>query len=138
MHFKGEYIYFYSVFCHPRLGREASVGDPVKAYMLLDPRPSVEDDKASIQSQNVHHNLGESYMTNNIEIVLDTRGLVCPLPLLKAKQALKKLSAEESLRIWVDDKASLDDLRLLFSTADVQVQESTTATGYYFLIQKKA
>lgn len=77
-------------------------------------------------------------MTNNIEIVLDTRGLVCPLPLLKAKQALKKLSAEESLRIWVDDKASLDDLRLLFSTADVQVQESTTATGYYFLIQKKA
>jgi tRNA 2-thiouridine synthesizing protein A len=77
-------------------------------------------------------------MTDSIEIVLDTRGLVCPLPLLKAKQALKKLSAEESLRIWVDDKASIDDLRLLLSTADVQVQESTTATGYYFLIQKKA
>ena len=77
-------------------------------------------------------------MTDSIEIVLDTRGLVCPLPLLKAKQALKKLSAEESLRIWVDDKASIDDLRLLFSAADVQVQESSTATGYYFLIQKKA
>jgi tRNA 2-thiouridine synthesizing protein A len=77
-------------------------------------------------------------MTDSIEIVLDTRGLVCPLPLLKAKQALKKLSAEESLRIWVDDKASIDDLRLLFSGADVQMQESSTATGYYFLIQKKA
>jgi len=77
-------------------------------------------------------------MTDSIEIVLDTRGLVCPLPLLKAKQALKKLSAEESLRILVDDKASIDDLRLLFSAADVQVQESATATGYYFLIQKKA
>jgi tRNA 2-thiouridine synthesizing protein A len=77
-------------------------------------------------------------MTGGIEIVLDTRGLICPLPLLKAKQALKKLSAEEWLRIWVDDKASIDDLRLLFSAADVQVQESSTATGYYFLIQKKA
>lgn len=82
--------------------------------------------------------MASPYMTNDREIVLDTRGLICPLPLLKAKQALKKLSAEESLRILVDDKASVDDLRLLFSTADVQVQESTTATGYYFLIQKKA
>ena len=79
------------------------------------------------------------YMTNNSEIVLDTRGLICPLPLLKAKQALKNLSAEDLLRIWVDDKASIDDLRLLFSAADVLlVKEAPTATGYYFLIQKKA
>lgn len=77
-------------------------------------------------------------MTDGVEIVLDTRGLVCPLPLLKSKQALKKLSAEGSLRIWVDDKASIDDLRLLFSTANVQVKEAPTATGYYFLVQKKA
>ena len=30
--------------CHPRPGREAAVGDPGKSYMILDPRPSVEDD----------------------------------------------------------------------------------------------
>ncbi len=30
--------------CHPRPGREAAVGDPGKTYMILDPRPSVEDD----------------------------------------------------------------------------------------------
>ncbi|MCD6045468.1 MAG: Sulfurtransferase TusA [Gammaproteobacteria bacterium] len=77
-------------------------------------------------------------MTNDIEIVLDTRGLVCPLPLLKAKQALKKLSADERLRIWVDDKASIADLRLLFSTAKVQMEEVCTETAYYFLIHKKA
>ena len=78
-------------------------------------------------------------MTNGIEIVLDTRGLICPLPLLKAKQALKKLSLEESLRIWVDDKASIDDLRLLFSTTDViLVKEEPASAGYYFLIQRKA
>ncbi len=77
-------------------------------------------------------------MMNSDEITVDTRGLVCPLPLLKAKQALKKLSVEESLRIWVDDKASIEDLRLLFSTATVRVEEVHTAAGTYFLIQKKA
>lgn len=75
---------------------------------------------------------------NRDKIIVDTRGLVCPLPLLKAKQALKKLSVEESLRIWVDDKASIEDLRLLFSTVNVQVEEVHTAAGTYFLIQKKA
>jgi TusA-related sulfurtransferase len=29
-------------------------------------------------------------MMNRDEIIVDTRGLVCPLPLLKTKQALKK------------------------------------------------
>lgn len=75
-------------------------------------------------------------MVSGAEMVVDTRGLLCPLPLLKAKQALKKLSVEERLRIWVDDKASIEDLRLLFSTAKVQVEEVSTAAGTYFLIQR--
>jgi tRNA 2-thiouridine synthesizing protein A len=77
-------------------------------------------------------------MISSIEIIIDTRGLICPLPLLKAKQALNKLSVEQSLRIWVDDKASIDDLRLLFSAAKVGMEEVHTAAGTYFLIQKKA
>ncbi len=77
-------------------------------------------------------------MTAEREIILDTRGLLCPLPLLQTKQALKKLSFEAFLRIWVDDKASIEDLRLLFSTVHVLLaEEGSTAEGTYFLVQKK-
>lgn len=46
------------------------------------------------------------------EISLDARGLVCPLPVLKARKIL--LAAEEPLRliIRVDDGASEKDFRL--------------------------
>ncbi|MBY0377174.1 MAG: sulfurtransferase TusA family protein [Gammaproteobacteria bacterium] len=71
--------------------------------------------------------------------ILDTRGLTCPLPLLKAKQTLKKLPAEGILRIWVDDSASIADLRLLFKTLKIElVEEASTPEGHYFLVQQKA
>jgi TusA-related sulfurtransferase len=61
-----------------------------------------------------------------------------PFTLAQDQTSLKKMSVEESLRIWVDDKASIEDLRVLFSTVNVQVEEVHTAAGTYFLIQKKA
>lgn len=72
-------------------------------------------------------------------LILDTRGSICPVPLLKTKQALKKLPSEERLQIWVDDKASLADLRLLFKTLKIDLVEAAdTPQGYYFLVQQKA
>ena len=40
---------------------------------------------------------------------LDARGLRCPLPLLRAKQALNVLAAGQVLRVLTTDPASLPD-----------------------------
>lgn len=45
----------------------------------------------------------------NIDQELDTRGLNCPLPILKAKKALVELQSGQLLRVVSTDKGSVRD-----------------------------
>jgi len=42
--------------------------------------------------------------------VLDTRGLSCPMPLLKTKKTLKGIPTGEILEIWGSDPGSKNDI----------------------------
>ncbi len=42
--------------------------------------------------------------------VLDTRGLTCPMPMLKTKKTLKGLSAGQILEVIGDDPGSKNDI----------------------------
>ncbi|MEO1292007.1 MAG: sulfurtransferase TusA family protein [Pseudomonadota bacterium] len=42
--------------------------------------------------------------------VLDTSGLKCPLPVLKARKALQTMAAGGVLEMWADDTAALIDV----------------------------
>jgi len=42
--------------------------------------------------------------------ILDTRGLSCPMPLLKTKKALKGLKAGQVLEVWGSDPGSKNDI----------------------------
>ena len=42
---------------------------------------------------------------------LDTRGLNCPLPILKAKKALSELSSGEVLKVVATDPGSVRDFQ---------------------------
>ena len=46
-----------------------------------------------------------------IEEILDTRGLLCPLPVLKARKKLQSLPSGTTLRILSDDAGSLTDFQ---------------------------
>lgn len=68
---------------------------------------------------------------------LDTRGLACPLPLLKTKQALYKLPSGETL--WViseQPSLALDIKTLLKQTQDILLEEKIEDGLFYFYIQK--
>ena len=41
---------------------------------------------------------------------LDARGLLCPLPVLKARKRLQALHAGERLTVWADDPAARIDI----------------------------
>ncbi len=69
--------------------------------------------------------------------ILDLRGLKCPQPLLKVRLALKELSRGAELKIFLDDGASIADLRLLFKTLHLQILEDQGQDNeHIFLILK--
>jgi tRNA 2-thiouridine synthesizing protein A len=45
----------------------------------------------------------------NIDVELDTRGLNCPLPILKAKKALTSMMSGQVLRVVSTDTGSVRD-----------------------------
>lgn len=72
-----------------------------------------------------------------IDQVLDTSGLSCPLPLLKAKQALNKMAAGQVLQVIATDAGSVRDFKAYTDQAAHTLLESVTETDrYVYLIQR--
>lgn len=69
---------------------------------------------------------------------LDTCGLACPLPLLKAKQALNSMKSGEQLVVTATDKGSWRDFQVFAEHSGHQLLESSEREGVYrYLLQKK-
>lgn len=68
---------------------------------------------------------------------LDTCGLDCPLPLLKAKQALNRMQGDELLRVRATDPGSQRDFRVFAEQSGHQLVESTESNGVYCYVLKK-
>ncbi|HWV16733.1 MAG TPA: sulfurtransferase TusA family protein [Cellvibrio sp.] len=77
-------------------------------------------------------------MTQAVIAEVDARGLACPLPLLKAKQALRNLAANEVIRVISTDAGSLRDF-VSFADITGQIIDGfySREQVYYFLIRKQ-
>ncbi|RLA49016.1 MAG: sulfurtransferase TusA family protein [Gammaproteobacteria bacterium] len=70
-------------------------------------------------------------------IELDTTGLECPMPLLKAKRALNAMEAGQQLRILATDQGSVRDFRVFAQQSGHLLLASEEADGVYmYLLQK--
>lgn len=70
--------------------------------------------------------------------VLDAKGLNCPLPILKAKKALKDMAAEQILQVLSTDPGSVADFQAFCRTTGNELVEHSEEGGVYdFLIRKK-
>ena len=68
---------------------------------------------------------------------LDTSGLKCPLPVLKAQKALKELAAGEELRVVSTDPSSVKDFEAFCQSTGNELLESRAGEGTFtFLIKK--
>jgi len=68
---------------------------------------------------------------------LDARGLNCPLPLLKARQALHKLEAGKILIVVATDGGSQRDFNVFVDQSDHQMLESfSDGVQYTYIIQR--
>jgi tRNA 2-thiouridine synthesizing protein A len=70
-------------------------------------------------------------------VVLDLSGLKCPLPVLKARKALRGLNPGDQLKvICTDPLAAIDVPNLVRETGDVLVNQQHDNTRTTFLIRK--
>ncbi len=71
--------------------------------------------------------------------VLDAKGLNCPLPILKARKALKDVPPGGTLQIIATDPGSVADFEAFCRTTGNQLLESKSEGGIFtFLIKHTA
>ena len=69
--------------------------------------------------------------------VLDAKGLNCPLPILKAKKALKSLAGGQILEVYSTDPGSVADFAAFCRTTGNELVEQSDADGVWtYLIRK--
>jgi len=70
-------------------------------------------------------------------IELDTRGLLCPLPVLKLRKAVQNISQNEQIKLLTDDPAALVDIPHFCSEQGHQIIKTLQEINYYlFIIQR--
>jgi tRNA 2-thiouridine synthesizing protein A len=75
-------------------------------------------------------------MSENIQ-TLDTRGLNCPLPILKTRKAIATLSTGDILEVTATDPGSVKDLDSFCSqTGHEMVSSEQIEDGFFFRIRK--
>jgi len=76
-------------------------------------------------------------MSHEDPLELDARGLVCPMPLLKAKRALNAMKAGQQLQVLSTDQGSVRDFRVFAEQSGHILLASDETDGVYrHLLQK--
>ena len=76
-------------------------------------------------------------MTEMELIEVDATGLVCPMPLLKAKRALNAMQVGQRLRVQATDQGSVKDFKVFADQSGHFLLESTELDGVYsYLLEK--
>ena len=73
----------------------------------------------------------------NIDVELDTRGLNCPLPILKAKKALSAMTSGQVLRVVSTDTGSLRDFSAFAKQTGHELVSQTTEGSDFIHVLKR-
>lgn len=72
-----------------------------------------------------------------IDKEVDTRGLNCPLPILKAKKALADMQSGQTLRIVSTDGGSVRDFQAFAKQTGNELLEQQTAGNDYIHVMRR-
>ena len=69
---------------------------------------------------------------------IDTRGLNCPLPILKAKKALSDMASGQLLKVVATDNGSLRDFQAFAKqTGNELVEQQTVGEEYIHVLRRR-
>ncbi len=74
----------------------------------------------------------------NIDKEIDTRGLNCPLPILKAKKALADLKSGQTLKVVSTDAGSVRDFQAFAKqTGNELVEQTTEGVDFIHVLKRR-
>ena len=74
----------------------------------------------------------------NIDKEIDTRGLNCPLPILKAKKALTDMQSGQLLKVVSTDAGSVRDFQAFSKqTGNELVDQQTAGDDYIHVLRRR-
>jgi TusA-related sulfurtransferase len=73
----------------------------------------------------------------NIDIELDTRGLNCPLPILKAKKALTAMTSGQVLKVVSTDTGSVRDFAAFAKQTGNELLSQTSEGSEFVHVLKR-
>jgi tRNA 2-thiouridine synthesizing protein A len=74
----------------------------------------------------------------DISTELDTRGLNCPLPILKAKKALGEMTSGQLLRVTATDSGSVRDFQAFAKqTGNDLVEQQTLGSEFIHILRRR-
>jgi len=74
----------------------------------------------------------------NIDKEIDTRGLNCPLPILKAKKALADMQSGQLLKVVATDSGSVRDFQAFAKqTGNELVDQQTLGSEYVHVLRRR-
>lgn len=72
------------------------------------------------------------------DIIVDTKGLSCPMPILKTKKAIDGMRAGQILEVIATDPASKADITVFLNRVGHELVETKEQDGvFFFLIRKR-
>ncbi|WP_422018645.1 sulfurtransferase TusA family protein [Roseateles sp.] len=74
----------------------------------------------------------------DVQRELDTRGLNCPLPILKAKKALAEMASGELLRVVATDPGSTRDFQAFArQTGNELVEQNSSGDEFTHILRRR-
>jgi len=74
------------------------------------------------------------FFWRNILIELDTRGLLCPLPVLKLQKLINSIKQKDKIKLITDDPAAIVDVPHFCNEQGHQILESFKEKNYELFI----
>ncbi len=72
-----------------------------------------------------------------IDKEIDTRGLNCPLPILKAKKALADMASGQTLKVVATDSGSVRDFQAFAKQTGNELIDQTTVGVEYIHVMRR-
>ena len=71
------------------------------------------------------------------DIVVDAKGLACPMPIVRAKKAMDSLQPGQLMQLETTDKGSMNDFQAWVSQTKNEMVEAKENNGVFtFLVRK--
>ncbi|GBG08154.1 hypothetical protein PAT3040_02722 [Paenibacillus agaridevorans] len=71
------------------------------------------------------------------DIVIDAKGLACPMPIVKAKKGIDSIQTGQTMELHTTDKGSMNDFKAWVNQTKNELVEAREENGVFKFIVKK-